>query len=153
MKIARLFSTILFLAVFMMPVLSGASIQMNPPSSAVNPNNPNPGAAPLTAAQAPVTPPAQVPTQEVPAQAPASESAPSAPAAAAAEPIKDPCAAYKSYESYTVCQDRMEKIKRMKEAQGQRDKTYSPPPPAPAPAAAAPASTAPAPAAGAGAGG
>lgn len=55
---------------------------------------------------------------------------------AAAPPVADPCAEFTdSYDSYNVCQDRIKKIERMRDAKNRRLGIEPAPAPAPAPAA------------------
>lgn len=85
--------------------------------------------------------PAPAPAPSAPSSAPAS-----APPAAAADETQavDPCTDYMySFDAYTVCQDRMAKIQRMKDAKGKRKSNYAPAAPKPAEQSAAPATEAP----------
>lgn len=118
------------------------------PPAAPAPTDPEvPAPTPPTAPVAPVAPAPTTPTlppafgqnavAPVPAPAAVPQAAPTTP------PVKDPCAAYmNSYDSYNLCQDRIKKIERMKEAMQKRvdaRKAASAPPAAtPVPAAAAP---------------
>lgn len=104
----------------------------NPPAAAASAPPALPGGyVPMQApAAAMPTHGAQQPQQAAPVQVDPAQAAVTAP-----PPAPDPCAAYMaSYESYVVCQDRMLKIQRMKEAKEKRNA----PPPAPVAAPAAP---------------
>jgi hypothetical protein len=105
-----------------------------------------PVAAPMVAQpyapQAPTVPPVMMDmTQQQPVPQPQQATAPQQ-----APTPPDACAAYMaSYDAYTVCQDRMQKIQRMKDAQQKRQTRTAPKPAATAPATTpgAPGATAP----------
>lgn len=120
---------------------------------------PKPENAPPVAGTPEMPIPAPVPVVPTPAVPATPAPQPVAPATAPATGTDtqkiDPCAAYMySYDVYTVCQDRMQKIQRMQDAKQKRTKPKTParaapaaPTPAPAPGGAPAADTAPAPAA------
>jgi len=130
-----------------MPSLSDS---LNAPPSVASPQAP---AAPQV--QSPTSPQAPAVAAKTPPAVATATAIATAPAAS--QPPPDLCAAYKSsYQAYAACQDRVQKIQRMKDAKKGRDadaKTYSDflnppatPPAAPSPVAITPATPNPAPA-------
>jgi hypothetical protein len=78
---------------------------------------------------------AGVPTPETPTPPTVPEVVQEQPAQPQQPAVVDPCAAYmSSYESYVVCQDRIQKIQRMKDAKTRRDEISRPAPKAEEPA-------------------
>jgi hypothetical protein len=103
-----------------------------PPAQPQMPSNAPPAVQPPqspVAAQPPALPDSVPPVMHD-ASAPAAPAAPVAPgtvpAAAEAPAVQDPCAAYmNSYEVYAVCQDRLQKIQRMRDAKKKRTEDKS----------------------------